>query len=86
MLLRLQLISHQVLQRLGVNWALQLAGPDLLNVAGHIALDRFEGCASEHVKQSRYGFSGLEEFSGWNGIVVLDLDIVERFLAVKVGA
>lgn len=86
MLLRLQLVPNQVLQRLGVDRALQLPSLDLLDVASHVLLDRQEGGASQHIEQGGHGFGGLEELGGRNGIVGLDVDVVERLLAVKVGA
>lgn len=86
MLLELQLIANQVLQRLGVNRTLQLASPDLLDVARHIILDGLEGGASEHIEKGGHGIGSFEEFGGRNGVVAFDVDIVERLLAVKVGA
>lgn len=85
-LLELQLIANQVLQRLGVNRTLQLASPDFLNVAGHITLDGLEGSASKDIKESSHGFGGFKEFEGGNGMVVFDGDIFETLLAVKVCA
>lgn len=86
MLLCLQFIPHQVLQCLGVDRALQLAGLDLLDIAGHVAFDRLKSCASEHVEQGSHSICGFEKFGGGDCVVGLDVDIVERLLAVKVRA
>ena len=74
MLARLQLINHQLLQRLTLRRCRQLTSSNLLNVAIDIILNWVESNGSENVEELGELLSGGKEGGGVDGVVLLGVD------------
>lgn len=84
MLLRLQLIDNQLLQRLALSRCSHLALADLGNVALNIVLDWVEGNGTEEVEELGELLGRIEECGGVDSVVRVgvDWDVDERRLHI----